>query len=372
MAYWCSKRFPWKNSDILRKGGVKVKAVLKTKEGPGVEVLDVDVPKIGDTDILVKVVVSSLCGSDVSIYEWKSGYQGYHWWEGSLAVPVILGHEFSGQVVEVGSRVKKATVGDRITASPLMPCGECDMCLGGRPELCMKSIVGMLADGTFAEYLLLTAGASIYKLPDNVSYEVASLVEPLAVALRAVEVSNIKPGDRVAVLGPGPIGLMALQVLQAAGASLVIITGTSADRKRLEIAEGLGADVIVDVEKEDVLSRAMEATGGEVLDFVFEASGNAVTFPQALSMVGFGCKVILLGMYTNLAHFNPVEVVKGSKSIIGAIAYEPQTWKRALALIAKGIIEPELVVTHRLPLEQAKDGFELAANKEAAKVLFIS
>jgi len=362
---------PMKNSGILRRGEFKMKAVLKTKEGPGVEVLDVDVPKIGDTDILVKVVVSSLCGSDVSIYEWKSGYQGYHWWEGSLALPVILGHEFSGQVVEVGSRVKKATIGDRITASPLMPCGECDMCLGGRPELCMNSIVGMLANGTFAEYLLLTAGASIYKLPDNVSYEVASLVEPLSVALYAVERSNIKPGDRVAVLGPGPIGLMALQVLKAAGASLVIITGTSVDRKRLEIAERLGADVIVDAEKEDVVSRAMETTGGEGLDFVFEATGNPATLPQALSMVGHEGKVVLLGMYADLTHFNPVEVVRGNKTIIGSVAYEPQTWKRSLALLSKGIVAPEAMITHRLPIEEAVKGFELAAKKEAAKVLFI-
>jgi len=348
-----------------------MKAVVKTKEEPGIEILDVDAPKIGDTDILVKVVASSLCGSDVSIYEWKSGYQGYHWWDGSLALPVILGHEFSGQVVEVGSRVKKAAVGDRITASPLMPCGECDMCLGGRPEFCMNSIVGMLVNGTYAEYVRLTAGASIIKLPDNVSYEAASLIEPLAVALHAVELSNIKPGDRVAILGPGPIGLFTLQVLKAAGASLVMMAGTSADRKRLELAERLRADVIVDVEKEDVVSRAMEATRGEGLDFVFEATGNPVTLPQALSMVGFGGKVVLLGMYADLTHFNPVEVVKGSKSIIGAIAYEPQTWKRSLALLAQGIVAPEAIITHRLPLEEAERGFKLAAKKEAAKILFI-
>ena len=349
-----------------------MKAVLKTKEGPGIEVLDVDVPKIGDTDVLVKVAVSSVCGSDVSIYQWKLGDQGYKWWEGSLALPVILGHEFSGQVVEVGSRVANAAVGDRITASPLMPCGECDMCSGGRAEFCMNAIVGMLVNGTYAEYVRLTAGASIIKLPDNVGYEAASLIEPVAIAVHGVELSGIKPGDTAAILGPGPIGLFTLQVLKASGASLVMMAGTAADKKRLELAERLGADIIIDVGKEDVVSRAMEATGGEGLDFVFEASGNAVTLPQALSMVGFGCKVILLGMYANLAHFNPVEVVKGSKSIIGAIAYEPQTWKRAVALIAKGIIEPELVVTHRLSLEQAKDGFELAAKKEAAKVLFIS
>ena len=348
-----------------------MKAVVKSKEEPGIEVRDVDVPEIGDTDILVKVVVSSVCGSDVSIYEWKSGYEGYHWWDGSLALPVILGHEFSGQVVEVGSRVTKAAVGDRITASPLMPCGQCDICLAGRPEFCMNSIVGMLVNGTYAEYVRLTAGANIIKLPDNVSYEAASLIEPLAVALHAVELSSIKPGDRAAVLGPGPIGLMSLQVLKAAGASLLMMAGTSADGKRLEMAERLGANIIVDVEKEDIVGRAMEATGGEGLDCVFEATGNAATLPQALSMVGFGGEVVLLGMYSGPAQFNPVEVVRGSKSIIGALAYGPQTWKRSVALLAKGILTPQAMITHRLPLQEAERGFEMAARKEAVKLVFV-
>ena len=350
---------------------LRMKAVLKTQEGPGIEVRDVDVPQIGDTDILVKVVVSSVCGSDVSIYEWKSGYQGYHWWDGSLSLPVILGHEFSGRVVEVGSRVYKAAVGDRITASPLMPCGRCDMCLAERPEFCMKSIVGMLSNGTYAEYVRLTAEANIIKLPDNVSYEAASLIEPLAVALHAVELSSIKPGDRAAVIGPGPIGLMSLQVLKAAGASLLTVSGTSADRKRLEMAERLGADIIIDVEKEDVVTRVMAATEGEGLDFVFEATGNSATLPQALSMVGVGGKVVLIGMYSSPAQFNPVEVVIGNKSIIGSFAYESQTWKRSLALLAKGIVAPEAMITHRLPLEEAEKGFEMAAKKEAVKVVLI-
>jgi len=348
-----------------------MKAVLKSKEGPGIEVRDVDVPQISDTDILVKVAASSVCGSDVSIYEWKSGYQGYHWWDGSLALPVILGHEFSGQVVEVGSRVKKAAVGDRITASPLMPCGNCDMCLAGSSEFCMNSIVGMLVNGTYAEYVRLTAGANIIKLPDNVSYEAASLIEPLAVALHAVELSSMKPGDRAAVLGPGPIGLMVLQILKAAGASLLMMAGTSADRKRLEMAERLGADIIIDVEKEDAVSKAIEATGGEGLDFVFEATGNPATLPQALSMVGFRGQVVLLGMYSSPAQFNPVEVVTGSKSIIGALAYESQTWKRSVALLAKSIVAPEAMISHRLPLQEAEKGFKMAARKEAVKVVFI-
>jgi len=348
-----------------------MKAVRKTKEGPGIEIADVDVPKMRDTDILVKVVASSLCGSDVSIYEWKSGYQGFHWWDGMLALPVILGHEFAGQVIEVGSRVRKVAAGDRIVASPLMPCGECTMCLGGKPEFCMNAILGMLVDGTYAEYIRLTAGASIYKLPDNLSYELASLVEPLSVALHAVDLSNIKPGDRAAVLGPGPIGLFALQVLKAAGASLVMVAGTGVDRNRLQVAEKLRADVIVDVEKEDLVSTAMERTDGEGLDFVFEATGNAATLPQALSMVGFGGKVILIGMYTGPAQFNPVEMVLGNKFLIGSPAYEPQTWKRSLALLANGIVAPEAMITHKLPLEEAEKGFELAAKKEAAKVLFM-
>ena len=340
-----------------------MKAIVKTRKEPGIEVLDVESPEIGDTDILVKVAAGSLCGSDVHIYEWTPGYE----W---LPLPVTLGHEFAGQVVEVGSKVQNIEVGDRITAMPLMSCSRCAMCQVGKGDSCTsKKALGLTTNGAFAEYVRLTAAANIYKLPQNVSYEAASMCEPLSVALNAVELSGIKPGQTAAVLGPGPIGLLTLQVLRAAGASLIMTAGTSADRRRLEVAERLGADIVVDVEREDTVSRAMETSGR--LDFVFEATGNPKSIPQALSMVRSGGKVILIGIHPGPAEFDPTEVVRGRKSLIGAYAYGPETWERALALLAAGRLVVEPMITHRIPLLEAREGFELAVRREAAKVLFI-
>jgi L-iditol 2-dehydrogenase len=241
----------------------------------------------------------------------------------------------------------------------------------GKGESCPeKVILGLRSPGAFAEYVRLTAGATIFKLPEILTYEAAALCEPLAVTLKAVDLSGIKAGERVAVLGPGPIGLLALQVLKAAGASLIMMSGTAADDKRLKIAQTLGADVIVEVEKEDPIRKAMDLTGAG-MDFVFEASGNPKSVPQGLSMVKPGGKLILIGIHSGLATFNPTELVRRKKSIVGAYGYEPETWQRALALLSSRRVVVEAMITHRVPLAEAQKGFELAVKREAAKVLFV-
>ncbi len=341
-----------------------MKAVVKTQKAPGIELLEVGVPEVRDTDILIKVRAGSLCGSDVHIYEWTAGYD----W---MPLPLTIGHEFSGEVVKVGAKVAAAAVGDRVTAMPMMPCSRCSFCQVGKGESCLQKLtLGLRTDGVFAEYVRLTAGATLLKLPENLSFEAAALCEPLCVALKAIDLSGIKPGETAAVLGPGPIGLLTLQLLNAAGASLIVMAGTTADRRRLEIARSLGADVIIEVDGEDPVQKAMKLTGAG-FDFVFEASGNPKSVPQALDMVKPGGKVILIGIHSGLARFNPTELVRGKKSIIGAYGYEPETWHRALALLSSRRVKAEEMITHRVPLAEARKGFELAAKREAAKVLFI-
>lgn len=345
-----------------------MKAIVKAEKAPGVEVRDLPVPEVGDADILVKLRCGSVCGSDVHIYEWTAGYD----W---LPLPVTLGHEFSGEVVKIGPQVRMVAVGDRITALPVMPCSRCDFCRIGKGDACIsKMVLGLLSPGAFSEYIRITAGANIFKIPDKVSDEAASLCEPLAVAMHAVELAAIKPGQTAAVLGPGPIGLLTLQVLKASGASVVMVAGTGVDKKRLAVARKLGADVILDVEKEDPVKKVAEITGGGFgggLDVVFEASGNPKSVPQAINMVRGGGKVVLIGIHPTTAEFSPTDLVRGRKSLIGAYAYEPETWQRGLALLASGRITVEPMITHKLPLSEATKGFELAVHKEAAKVLFI-
>jgi 2-desacetyl-2-hydroxyethyl bacteriochlorophyllide A dehydrogenase len=341
-----------------------MKAVIKTKKEPGIELLEVRVPEVRDTDILIKVCAGSLCGSDVHIYEWSAGYD----W---MPLPLTIGHEFSGEIVKVGAKVAAAAVGDRVTAMPMMPCSRCSFCQVGKGESCLQKLtLGLRTDGVFAEYVRLTAGAALFKLPENLSFEAAALCEPLCVALKAIDLSGIKPGETAAVLGPGPIGLLTLQLLNAAAASLIMMAGTTADRRRLEIAGRLGADVIVEVDREDPVRKAMELTGSG-LDYVLEASGNPKSVSQGLDMVRPGGKVILIGIHSGPAQFNPTELVRGKKSIIGAYGYEPETWQRALALLSSRRVKVEEMITHRIPLAEAQRGFELAAKREAAKVLFI-
>jgi len=345
-----------------------MKAVVKTKREPGIEVLDVKVPEVGESDILVRVLAGSLCGSDVHVYEWTPNYE----W---MPLPVILGHEFAGEVFEVGSKVKTVAVGDRITAMPAMACGSCPLCQVGRGDACSNRLgLGLSTNGAFAEYVRLTAAANTFKLPEGLSYEAASLCEPLCVALRAVDLSNIKVGQTAVVLGPGPIGLLTLQLLKAAGAGLVMVAGTAADARRLEIAQRLGADIIINVDSEDLLSKVTEVIGrdfGSGLDFVFEATGNPVSVTQAVGMVRRGGKVVLIGIHPAPAEFNTTDLVRSSKSIIGAYGYDAEMWRRALFLLSSGRIKVEPMITHRIPFSNAKEGFELAISREAAKVLFI-
>jgi len=227
-----------------------MKAIFKTKREPGIEVLDVDTPEVGDADILVRVKAASLCGSDVHAYEWTPNYE-------FLPLPVILGHEFAGDIVQVGAKVTTVSVGDRITAMPGMPCGSCLCCQVGKPDACASRFaLGLTGNGAFAEYMRITAGATIFRLPENLDYETASLTEPLAVVMRAVDLSGIKVGQKTAVLGPGPIGLFAVQLLKAAGAGLIMTAGTGNDSMRLKIARELGTDMTINVDKEDIVGMA--------------------------------------------------------------------------------------------------------------------
>lgn len=341
-----------------------MKAIVKTRKEPGIEVLDVPRPEVGPTDILVRVAAGSLCGSDAHIYEWTPSYS-------FMSLPTILGHEFSGEIQEVGSDVHHIQVGERVSALPYMACGSCPNCQTGRSKACTQRLTpGMRTDGFFAEYGRLTTAAEIMKLPEGVSYEAAALLEPFAVSLNAVDVSGFKIGEKTAVLGPGPIGLFITQILRAAGAGAIMMVGAEGDDNRLAAADRLGADECINIASGDPVKRAKDLSHGG-LDIVFEATGNPKSVPQALDMVRPGGKVILVGIHSGPATFDPTPMVRGAKSIVGAYAYTVQTWRRALALFSNKTVDPEAVITHRMPLEDADKGFQLALKKEAVKVLFI-
>lgn len=337
-----------------------MKAIVKQDSEPGIRVVDIKNPEVSECDILVKVTAASICGSDVHIYE---GTPGYEW----VPVPIVLGHEFAAEVVMVGRSVSGISIGERITALPAMPCGECDPCQMGKVNNCQKRyIIGLTRNGAFAEYMLIKGWAEILKIPDNVSNEEASLCEPLAISLNGIDLSGIKAGQTAAVLGPGPIGLLTVQLLKAAGAGKIIVTGTSADKHRLDIAKKLGADVIVDVGKENPIGQ-IKTTG--LLDFVFEATGIPQTLSQGLQMLKKGGKVMVMGIHADEACFDPIDLVRNSKSLVGVYGYNRNTWERALRLMSTRKIDITPIITHRFPFSQGKKGFELALSRTAAKVV---
>ena len=340
-----------------------MKAIVKTKPEPGIDIVDMDVPVVGDNDILVKVTAGSLCGSDVHMYEWTAGYE----W---VPMPIIPGHEFAGEVMEFGGQVQGLSKGDRITALPAFTCGECPACISGRSAFCEKrTVLGLMSNGAFSEYMTIKQTADIFKIPDNVSDEMASLTEPLAVCMQGIDLSGIKPGQTAAVFGPGPIGLLTIQLLKTAGAGQIIATGTSADENRLEIAKQLGADVIINIDKDDPVKKVKEMAGS--LDFVFEATGIASTINQGLQMVRRGGKVMVIGIHKDNATFDTIDLVRQQKSLIGVYGYDKITWRRCLKLMSSGKLDPTPIITHRMPFSQGEQGFELAANKTAAKVVFV-
>ena len=207
-----------------------MKAIVKTRPEPGVEIQDVAVPQISESEVLVKVQAASLCGSDVHVYEWTAGYE-------FMPMPLVLGHEFAGEVVEAGALVEGVAPGDRVTANPSAPCGKCNWCRLGKGDKCRsKTVLGLTTNGAFAEYVALKGSGEIHKLPDNVSMAAASMCEPLSVVLNGVDLSGFTAGQPAVVMGPGPIGLLASLVLKASGAAPVILTGTTADANRLAVA----------------------------------------------------------------------------------------------------------------------------------------
>lgn len=352
-----------------------MKAIAKIEKGPGFEVIDRPIPEPGDNDILIKTRAGSLCGSDLHMVKWEVTDTNRDFME-IMSIPVVLGHEFSGEVVKTGVNVVHMNKGDLVTAKPEWACGVCLNCRTGRSEHCLdpKRPGLYLSDGFFQEYVCLPSSANIFKLPENPPLEAFALTEPTAVSLCAVDVVNLSLGFKAAVLGPGPIGLLTMQLLKLSCPELLIVTGTSSDSVRLKIAEQLGADHTVDVEKEDPVEKAWALTGGwgvGGLDFVFEATGSPAAIQQGLNMLKPGGTLIVIGIHSRPAEIDPFGLVLGNKTIKGVIGTTIEAWHRAIRMIALGKVDTESLITHRVPFEEAGKGFELAASQEAVKVIFI-
>ena len=344
-----------------------MKAVVKYGKGKGLmEIRDIPEPKIQREDeVLIEVKAVSVCGSDLHIY-----HDAHPYWP-----PVVLGHEFSGIIREVGKEVKGWKVGDRIvTETRTGSCGICYMCQSGFPQVCeQKRPYGIGIDGAYTKYVVGPARL-LHHLPDNIPFEVGAVIEPTAICVTSIlERSRLQAGESVLITGPGPIGLISLAVAKAAGARWVGITGTSSDEGiRFEKAKELGVDLGIVVDKENPVEKILEVTKGLGVDLLIETSGNGRAISQAFEMVRRMGRVCAIGISGKEAVSIPYD-----RGIFKALRYDFcfssswTAWETTIGLISKGVLPIEKIITHKFPIEKWEEAFHLLENLQAAKVILI-
>ena len=349
----------------------KMKAAIKAEPRPGIQIGEIAIPKISPEEVLLRVKAVGICGSDVHIYEWTPGYEHL-----AEYMPVVLGHEFAGEVAEVGSQVSTVKVGDRV-AYQGGSCGQCFYCITARHSLCDQrkaaGRIGLERKGGMAEYVAVNVRQNFLpRIPAGVSFEEAAQSQPTAEALHIVEQGGISLGEPVVVLGAGPIAVTVAQGAKAAGASPVIVTGLTRDKARLEIAKSLGADITIDVEKEDPVEKVKALTGGLGAAKVLEVSGSPGAFNQGLELLRKGGTLVCFGIYPeNISVDFTRRVVREMKIIRGVYGASRLAWDKVLSFMASGQIRVAPLITHRLPLEKADEGFQACLTKQAMKVILI-
>jgi threonine dehydrogenase-like Zn-dependent dehydrogenase len=319
---------------------------------------DIPYPQVEPEGVIVKVKAAGICGSDLHVYR-RGGQEGW-----------ILGHEFSGDVVEIGSKVSGIKKGDRVTAMSGRGCGQCFFCQKGDLVHCSKlRLLGYGIPGAFAEYVsapVFNYGVYSAILPDNLTYEAGATAEPVSVALYAVNQMQPKPEDTVVIIGLGIIGICIIPILKSLGVSNIIASGRRASR--LKLAKDNGASLVVDAAREDIVPIVNKATAGKGADIVFECAGSPATFQQALDMVHRGARINIVGLYEQPVTWNPGSIVSKDITLIGCgLKFDIPG---AVNLMKMGTVDTRPMITHEFPLEKVKTAFETQLkDAEAIKVL---
>ncbi len=329
----------------------------------------IDIPDISKPDdVLIKVEACGVCGSDIPRVMSKGAY----------SYPIVIGHEFAGEVLKVGTGVKKAKKGDRVTAMPLVNCKECDYCKIGQAITCDNyDYYGSRIDGAMAEYIVVSED-NIIHIPDNVSYYEAAMTDPVSVALHAVRKANVEAGQTVVVFGLGAIGFITVQWLKNMGCDRVIAVDIIDEK--LEMAKTIGADLCLNGTKCDVVKEIMEFTNGRGADSTIELAGSVTTQVQAIDAVRKLGTVVLCGIaYNDLVLPNKTlgKILRGELQIKGSwnssIAPLPiNEWESALMFVGKGKIKLKDLITHVVRLEDCRTAFDMMYYKKEmfTKVIF--
>jgi len=342
-----------------------MRALVKSRPGPGMDLRDVPLPSMGSADVLIKVHHAGVCGTDLHIWEWDA------WASGRLNPPVTIGHEFAGEIVDMGPEARAENllaVGDLVTAEGHIVCGHCLPCRTGDAHVCHRTrIIGVDRDGAFAEFISMPA-SNVMRL-DGIPTEIGAIMDPTGNAVHTVLEGGNVPGSAVLVLGCGPIGCFAVGVARAAGASLVI--ASDFNPMRLELARQMGAHVTLNPGTDDVVARCRDLTGGEGVDLVCEMSGHPAGHQTAFSAARLGGRVNLLGTpsRTTEVDFARDIIFKGLTlyGVTGRRMYD--TWQQMFRLLKSGQFDPRPVITHRFRLEQIAEAIQVIKDGQAGKVI---
>ena len=339
-----------------------MRALRKTEAGPGFVRQEIPVPAIGPSDVLIAVEKAGVCGTDAHIYAWDK------WAQARIKPPLTIGHEFMGRVAAVGDAVRMVAVGDRVSAEGHIADGTCFLCRTGEAHICEKvEIIGVDRDGAFADYISMPE-TNVWKLDPAIPDEFAAVFDPLGNAVHTVMAAGVSVKS-VVITGVGSIGLMAIPVARAAGASAVY--AVDVNPAKLELAKRLGADEVFSATDANLVDEILKRTNGDGVDVLLEMSGSGQAIDNGLRMVRNGGTAALLGIPSDNVNINLAEriIFKGLTvlGINGRRMFE--TWYQTQALVRAGRVDLRPIITHVLPFEEYDRAFELMKSGEAAKIV---
>ena len=341
-----------------------MKALVKTDFGAGnLEIRDVPLPTMGAYEVLVRVKAAAICGSDIERYTGKNVM---------YRPPVILGHEIAGIVSDTGRNVKNLRIGDRVCVEAnVYACGKCWYCHRGEENLCHERVgIGYDVDGGFAEYVKVPSNMVI-PLPKKVSFEEGAAADCFVATHAVMDRSKVRLGDFVAIIGPGFLGLVILQLCKLEGAGYVLVAGLKKDFERLQLARKLGADETLISDQDNLEKITLEKTNGKGADIVFDVSGSESGMNQAIRIVRRGGSITAIGTLPEKVEVNLLDAIMKQVTINGVRAYTWTNCMRTLKLLSEGRIAIKPLITHKFPLEEWKKAFQLLLESKGVKILLM-
>ena len=337
-----------------------MRAIVKAKPGPGLWMQDVDVPQVGPNDVLIKISKTSICGTDLHIDAWDE------WAQATVPVPMVIGHEYVGTVAEFGDEVEGLTIGQRVSGEGHIVCGRCRNCQAGRRHLCINTIgVGVDRPGAFAEYLAIP-GSNVQPIPDDISDDVAAILDPLGNAVHTALHFDLV-GEDVLITGAGPIGMMAVVIARHVGARMIVVTDVN--DYRLALAGQLGADREINVTRQTVRKTMAELGIVEGFDVGLEMSGQPSALHEMITNMNNGGDIALLGIPPKQAPIDWNDIVFNGLTLQGIYGRKMfETWYKMLAMIQTGVdVSP--VITHHFAASDFQDALDVMHTGECGKVI---